>query len=211
MPSAKLKRDMTKLLGERDNSEEEGKYIVDKDRCFLVPGVVYKDMKGYTIRLAVASYVEEGIRDLIHVPALRGNPERTYRATTYGPKFPGLFDNYVASIIYHWKQRRTKELLQLGKALETLGLTWKIEPKQVEETRVEIRVARLRRGTHGGARDLVSIADVGFGIRRCRLQRPRRVGRAHIQVKPSWHLCSAPRKHKQRRWLATKQKSGMAV
>jgi predicted ATPase len=45
-----------------------------------------------------------------------------------------------------------------------LGLTWKVEARQVDATRVELNVGRLRSPARGGARDLVNIADVGFGV-----------------------------------------------
>lgn len=98
------------------------------------------------------------------MPALRGNPERTYSNTTVGPRFPGPFQLYVASIIYFWKESGDKRLENVSSALETLGLTWKIDAKQIQDTRVEILAGRLPHAVRGGARDLVSIADVGFGI-----------------------------------------------
>lgn len=74
----------------------------------------------------------------------------------------GSFENYVARIIRDWEPTRLK---QLGLALEKLGLTWKVEAKQVDATRVELRVGRLtQRNYKQGATDLVNIADVGFGV-----------------------------------------------
>lgn len=43
-----------------------------------------------------------------------------------------------------------------------LGLTWKVHTKPVDNTRVELRVGRLP--ARERARDLVNIADVGFGV-----------------------------------------------
>lgn len=48
--------------------------------------------------------------------------------------------------------------------MENLGLTWKVEAKQRDETQVELKVGRLPHSLRGGAQDLVSIADVGFGV-----------------------------------------------
>jgi predicted ATPase len=44
-----------------------------------------------------------------------------------------------------------------------MGLTWKVEAQPIDDTQVELRVGRL---THSGPgdKDLVSIADVGFGV-----------------------------------------------
>jgi predicted ATPase len=104
---------------------------------------------------------------MIHVPAMHGNPERTYRTTAAGPDFPGTFEPYVASIIHQWQVTKDVRLQQLGVALEKLGLNWKIEAARVDDTRIELRVGRLKKRTTGGARDLVSIADVGFGVSQC--------------------------------------------
>jgi len=52
----------------------------------------------------------------------------------------------------------------LAKALETMGLTWKVKADLVEDTQVELKVGRLPHSRRGGAHDLVSIADVGLGV-----------------------------------------------
>jgi predicted ATPase len=52
----------------------------------------------------------------------------------------------------------------LGESLKQLGLTWKIETREVDATRVEILVGRLKEPRQGGAKDFVNIADVGFGV-----------------------------------------------
>jgi predicted ATPase len=52
----------------------------------------------------------------------------------------------------------------LNQALESLGLTWKVVAHRITHTQVELRVGRLPHGKRGGAYDLVSIADVGFGL-----------------------------------------------
>ncbi len=40
----------------------------------------------------------------------------------------------------------------------------KVEVKSVDETQVELRVGRLLCAKQGGAKDVVNIADVGFGV-----------------------------------------------
>jgi len=111
--------------------------------------------------------VRHALLSMIHVPAMHGNPERTYRATAAGPDFPGTFEPYVASIIHQWQQEKDKRLRQLAVALEKLGLTWKVEAARIDDTRLELRVGRLKKKAKGGERDLVSIADVGFGVSQC--------------------------------------------
>jgi predicted ATPase len=105
------------------------------------------------------------IEGIIHVPGLRGNPERTYTKTTsVGPNFPGTFENYVASVVSQWQSGDNRLLGRLGEWLEELGLTWKVDARSVDDTRVEMRVGRLLHGRRGGAYDMVNIADVGFGV-----------------------------------------------
>jgi predicted ATPase len=45
-----------------------------------------------------------------------------------------------------------------------LNLTHTVVAEQIDDTRVEIRVGRLPVGTNPALNDLVSIADVGFGV-----------------------------------------------
>jgi hypothetical protein len=101
---------------------------------------------------------------LIHLPGLRGNPERTYAVTGVGGTFPGTFEKYVASVITKWQAEDKGKLEALNHALDRLGLTYRIIAKPVTETRVELRVGRLVHGKREGDDDLVSIADVGFGV-----------------------------------------------
>ncbi|MEI6331706.1 MAG: AAA family ATPase [Pseudanabaena sp. ELA645] len=108
--------------------------------------------------------IERRIRQLIHVSGLRGNPERTYHIASINNEFIGTFENYVASIIHCWKISKDKRLRLLGEALQTLGLTWKVDTKQIDDTQVEVRVGRLKNKGNGQSTDMVSIADVGFGL-----------------------------------------------
>jgi predicted ATPase len=104
------------------------------------------------------------LKEIIHVPGLRGNPERAYPVSAIGETFPGTFEAYAASVIAHWGVVSDSNLERLGEALGHLGLTWKVHARAVDDTKVELRVGRLIRPRQGGASDLVNIADVGFGI-----------------------------------------------
>lgn len=104
------------------------------------------------------------IRQLIHVSGLRGNPERTYPVSSIGRNFTGTFEDYVASIIHSWKVTKDKRLKLLSEALQILGLTWKVDTKQIDDTQVEVRVGRLKNKGNSQSTDMVSIADVGFGL-----------------------------------------------
>lgn len=105
------------------------------------------------------------VREIIHIPGWRGNPERAYPVTATGPLFPGNFETYVASIISKWQSEKNEEKINLlGRQLELLGLTWKVKVQSLNETQIEIRVGRLPKSTKGGTQDTVNITDVGFGV-----------------------------------------------
>ncbi len=134
---------------------------VERIRCFFRLNLHNVNS---TLQIAQSITFELYIHRLIHVPGLRGNPERTYKTTAIGSEYPGTFENYTASVINHWQETEDKRLNVLGSALETLGLTWKVETKRIDDTRIELRVGRTPHRTRGRARDMVSIADVGFGV-----------------------------------------------
>jgi predicted ATPase len=109
--------------------------------------------------------LQSEVARIIHLPALRGNPLRTYRTVAVEGTYPGTFETYTAGIISAWQSRGDEEkLVRLKSDLEALSLTWKVEAKQLNNTQVELVVGRLPRATQGGAHDLVNIADVGFGV-----------------------------------------------
>jgi predicted ATPase len=140
------------------------KWKVTRNRCFLE--LVLNARRLGTLRLGLIppekiSLVVEGV---IHLPGLRGNPEPTYPVRAVGRYFPGLFQDYVASVIDKWQARKDGALSALKSDLERLGLTWTVQARHVSDTRVELRVGRLPRAARGGAKDVVSIADVGFGV-----------------------------------------------
>ncbi|WP_437316789.1 AAA family ATPase [Sorangium sp. So ce385] len=141
---------------------------VVRDRCFLhVRGEAERWGNMVATFVSPPPSIATELLGVIHVPALRGNPTRTYKTSAVGGAFPGTFEPYVASIVHHWQATKDIRQKQLGATLEKLGLTWKVETARVDDTQVELRVGRLRRGGRGGARDLVSIADVGFGLSQC--------------------------------------------
>lgn len=102
--------------------------------------------------------------EIIHVPGNRGNPERVYKKTASGPDFPGIFNNYAASVINYWQNYDYKKIEDLSRLLEMIGLTWKIEAKQLNDAELALNVGRLPHSENGGKKDIVNIADVGFGV-----------------------------------------------
>ncbi len=150
---------------EIQQSQSQG--VIRRWRCFLYAALLTAG--GHESELnrflpGSVSVAIEPLRRLIHLPGLRGNPERTYPVTGVGPTFPGTFEKYTASVIAVWKYKDKEKLVKLSRDLETLGLTWKVEARAISDTQVELQVGRLPRAIRGGARDLVNIADVGFGV-----------------------------------------------
>ena len=132
--------------------------IVKRSRCFLYFGSQYSS-GFYEVTYGFGAY----IFNTIHLPGLRGNPERTYKPASTGPRYPGTFENYVASIIHEWQETGDERLKTLADALYALGLTGKVGTKKIGDTRIELQVGRLSEDRTNEA-DMVSIADVGFGV-----------------------------------------------
>jgi predicted ATPase len=183
-----LPKDLAQVFEQLPQSVQ-GKFSwqVTRDRCFLRPVLRYSGRKerteedakeepptaitklGFVQQLlppwVLVGLAQESLEKLIHLPGLRGNPERTYPVSGVGETFPGLFQSYVASIIAKWEADENEEALSsLSRDLEILGLSWKIATERVSDAEVEIRVGRLPPSSSREAADLVSIADVGFGV-----------------------------------------------
>jgi predicted ATPase len=138
--------------------------IVIRNRCFLEIGLKInqneKQIKDDFFVTSKNSIISSYIRKIIHVPGLRGNPERTYQINAINDEFPGTFENYVASLIASWQDMKSSKLVNLGQALKALGLAEKVDIRRVDDTQVEVRVGHRRKNTT----EMVSIADVGFGV-----------------------------------------------
>ncbi|MGJ3229153.1 AAA family ATPase [Micromonospora aurantiaca (nom. illeg.)] len=145
-----------------------------RNRCFLNVDVVATSGSRTNFNIStdnplfnIASF-RNRLLEIIHVPGLRGNPERVYPRSAIGGLFPGTFEQYVASAIHAWQSSKSAgdqgKLALLNRHLEDLGLTWKVLAKPANDTSVELLVGRMQHAQQGGAHDLVSIADVGFGV-----------------------------------------------
>ena len=106
---------------------------------------------------------EPNILNIIHLPGLRGNPERIYKLSSTGPRYPGTFEHYVASIIHEWQETKDERLETLVDALHTLGLTGQVGTQKIGDVGIELQVGRLRHDSSSET-DMVNIADVGFGL-----------------------------------------------
>ncbi|MDI2097563.1 AAA family ATPase [Ruicaihuangia caeni] len=143
-------------------------FEVYRNRCFLEPFMTVSDGE-MTYRLNVSGDADDDrwvrfLRGIIHVPGLRGNPERAYARSAVGSTYPGTFETYVASIIYEWTESESPLVGVLSKQLEALGLTWKLSARKLNDASIELVVGRMPHAQQGGAQDLVSVADVGFGV-----------------------------------------------
>ena len=142
------------------------KLVVVRNRCFL--DVMLESADDIPLHKIMSvkffSFVpDQELRRMIHIPGLRGNPERVYNRTVTGPDFPGIFEHYVATIIAQWQEKKDNRLQALETMLEDLGLTREISAKGVNDTQIELQVGRLPKAERDGS-DLVNIADVGFGV-----------------------------------------------
>ena len=130
-------------------------FPVVRNRFFLS----FKSSEG--LGASVTAWAEPIFRKIVHVPGRRGNPSRTYPETAIGPSFPGTFDNYVASLIAHWQSERSDCIEGLNNDLKHVGLSQEVSARRLNDAEIELRVSRL---AIAGADDLISIADVGFGV-----------------------------------------------
>ena len=155
------------------NNSESTRWAIVRNRCFLVLGIKTQSGRapfGLDDFLAARltpnlNRTRTDIRDLIHLPGLRGNPERTYPVTAVGWRFPGTFENYTASVIAEWAEQKSDKLEALCEDLRRLNLTSTVTAQRVNDAQVELQVGRLPERPKGRGRiDMVNIADVGFGM-----------------------------------------------
>jgi hypothetical protein len=109
-------------------NEKRAKFHVVRERCFLsATASLHFEPSGamgtYRIDPGIRDYARREILRMIHLPGLRGIPERTYPLVPTGKVFPGLFQNYAASVIHTWaKKKEAGKLRDLNKALDLLEL-----------------------------------------------------------------------------------------
>ena len=146
-----------KLLDDQD-PEFKNYDVVKRSRCFLYLGS-QDGNRFYEVTYGFGA----DIFDSIHLPGLRGNPERSYKLISTGSQYPGTFEHYVASIIHEWQETKDERLETLVDALHTLGLTGQVGTQKIGDVGIELQVGRLRHDSSSET-DMVNIADVGFGV-----------------------------------------------
>lgn len=111
----------------------------------------------------IRTSLSKALTDLIHLPGLRGNPERQYPLTSWGETFPGTFEKYAASVLYGWQERKQLAVLRAVEAdLAKLDLANHVRAHPKEGAAVEVQV---KPGASGS--EVVSLADVGLGVSQC--------------------------------------------
>jgi hypothetical protein len=152
----------------RTGSPDKATISVKRERCFLVPRIALGGNESFfppgSGLFEAHATLTKVLRQAFHLPGLRGNPLRLYKAAGTAEAFPGLFQDYTASLISRWIVTSDPRLDTLNESLERLGLTWKVQAKVKDATTVEVLVGRTPAARRGGASDLVNIADVGFGV-----------------------------------------------
>ena len=99
---------------------------VVRQRCFL--GLVRRveGIEGFQAGVStslVADFLAP-ITDTIHLPGLRGMPERAYPVAAVGRSFPGTFEKYTASVILNWAiEKQADVLAELNTEMKQLALT----------------------------------------------------------------------------------------
>ena len=146
------------------DGDAQPELAVVRDRCFLTVADARRRLSHLRPlpQTLITDYFERAIREVIHLPGLRGNPERTYPTTAVGQTFPGTFENYTASVIARWQDDHAeKSLAALRHDLEILGLTWKVtaDGRQLDWPVTTIRMA----GRGPVRRSVRSPLDLRFG------------------------------------------------
>ncbi len=153
------------LNSDRDEEFDWG-WEVRASGCFLHIGMFEKTRGNQFPILPVdpVPEVRSSIVNLIHLPGLRGNPERIYPTTSsQGPRFRGHFQHYTAGLLSDWKDEESKQVSWVEWGLSALELTSWVDAAPLDDVNVEIRVGRLLKSPKIKD-DGVNIADVGFGV-----------------------------------------------
>jgi len=99
------------------------------------------------------------VRSILHVPGVRENPWRMYKAPPVDRDFPGTFEPYVASVVEQWQKENNQLARSLNLDLGHLGLAKKVFAQRLSDAEIDLRV-----NLPGRTSDLVSVADVGSGV-----------------------------------------------
>lgn len=82
-----------------------------RDQCFLIPVIQIQNGES-TVEMPqrLSDRFTGAIQKVLHLPGLRGAPERAYPKSSYGPEFPGTFESYTASVLAHWQHHNAAKI-----------------------------------------------------------------------------------------------------
>lgn len=142
-----------------------GQWQVQRRHCFIEPFWVARG-NGTVFSTGGRPGVmwEAIIPEVIHLPGLRGNPERTYPVAAVGDTFPGTFEKYTASVISQWQDENEAVLAKLNEDLKLLRLAGGVSAVVVNAVQIELQVGRLPDVPPTRPENRVNIADVGVGV-----------------------------------------------
>lgn len=144
------------------------RWRVVPDRSFLSLAIYSEndvsviDLSQMSLKIFPLGILKQEILNIIHVPGLRGNPQRSYPVTRIDTHFEGTFEPYTASIIYDWTNVSDERLERLIEQIRLLNLASLIRAEPINDAQLQIMVARTIDAAN--INDMVSIADVGFGV-----------------------------------------------
>lgn len=153
----KMSKDEIKKIAEPPSLSEDAD-VVRRSGCFLR----LASQHGYSV-FNIVDILADHIYDTIHIPGLRGNPERVYKISSVGKRYPGTFENYAASVIHLWQESADERLKSVTNSLHALSLTGDVSTNKIGDVGIEVKVGRLPLHSTNDP-DLVNIADVGFGV-----------------------------------------------
>jgi hypothetical protein len=151
---------------EEIRSEMEAMFPMEDGYWEAAEGVV-PDRFFLDVRLAGGStfhamrWIARFIQGVIHVQGLRGNPERAYPTRAVATNFPGGFQEYTGSIIHDWQIENSGNYSGINMDLQRTGLTQEVVARRLGDVSIELLVNRI---DDPKSDDLVSLADVGFGV-----------------------------------------------
>lgn len=141
------------------------KWNTVREKCFIKAEISIDGGGFLPISAGIdpAAHIEKFVTRLIHVPGLRGSPERRYKIAASEDFYPGSFEKYVAAIVSDWSKtkKHAAKFKELKCQLADLGLAGSIKTQKVDDTSVEIQISRSK---NSDEQDCVNIADVGFGV-----------------------------------------------
>jgi predicted ATPase len=135
-------------------------------RCLLVPAIKIGGIYTPMVPLHGETIIGLYVRQIVHLPGLRGNPERAYPVGVMNSGisgFSGTFENYVASVIEQWQRANdTGKLEKVNRDLYKLGLTSRVMANPINDAQIEILVNRFPYYSQNS--DMINVVDVGLGV-----------------------------------------------